>query len=396
MIIITQKDRCCGCTACASICPQGCINMQPDEEHFLYPVVDKAMCIQCGMCEMVCPILSGYVKETVKSSYVVRHKDNDILNASTSGGAFSTFAQDTLRRGGVVFGVGFSEAFQVVHIEVEGDAKKLQALRGSKYVQSDLKDAFKRVKAYLHQGRPVLFSGTSCQVAGLHNYLQHSYDQLLTVEVICRATPSPFLWNCYLQQQIKKYGGKPQSIAFRNKTYGYHSGTMEITFQNGKRYRGSGRVDEMLKSFYSDIASRPSCYRCVYKGMDRPSDISIYDCWHADALVGNLQDDDRGYTNVMINTKAGEAAFSRVSVMMESYPVNTAKAVALDGVMVLQQPPNPPQREQFYQLLASEGLSKTVARLIPISKKDLYIEASKSLLYRLGLLSRLKKMKRER
>lgn len=58
MIEITEKINCCGCTACFNICPKKCISMQPDEEGFLYPVVDKKKCVNCGLCEKVCPILN--------------------------------------------------------------------------------------------------------------------------------------------------------------------------------------------------------------------------------------------------------------------------------------------------------------------------------------------------
>lgn len=34
------KENCCGCTACANICPKGAIKMNPDGEGFLYPVID--------------------------------------------------------------------------------------------------------------------------------------------------------------------------------------------------------------------------------------------------------------------------------------------------------------------------------------------------------------------
>lgn len=50
-----EKDDCCGCTACYSICSQHAISMIPDEEGFLYPVIDENKCVSCMLCEKVCP-----------------------------------------------------------------------------------------------------------------------------------------------------------------------------------------------------------------------------------------------------------------------------------------------------------------------------------------------------
>ena len=56
MIVIENKEECCGCSACESICPKGCIQMEPDKEGFWYPVVHKESCIDCGLCEKASPI----------------------------------------------------------------------------------------------------------------------------------------------------------------------------------------------------------------------------------------------------------------------------------------------------------------------------------------------------
>ena len=113
--------------------------------------------------------------------------------------------------------------------------------------------------------------------------------------LVCHGTPSPKLWDKYLEYQKNNYHSEIEDISFRNKTYGYHSGTMRIQFKNGKTYYGSARVDPMLRSFFKEISSRPSCYQCYFKNLERCSDFTIYDCWHADQLVVGLADDDKGY-----------------------------------------------------------------------------------------------------
>ena len=69
MITITDKTNCCGCQACANICPKQCISMRADEEGFLYPHVDKTACVSCGLCEKVCPILNKPHTFPVLASY---------------------------------------------------------------------------------------------------------------------------------------------------------------------------------------------------------------------------------------------------------------------------------------------------------------------------------------
>lgn len=75
------------------------------------------------------------------------------------------------------------------------------------------------------------------------------------LDLVCHGTPSPKLWKKYLDEQKDKYHSEIDDIVFRNKTYGYHSGTMRIRFKNQFVYYGSARVDPMLKSFFAEISS---------------------------------------------------------------------------------------------------------------------------------------------
>lgn len=394
MIKITDKAQCCGCTACASICPKKAIVMEEDEEGFLYPLVDIEKCINCGICDKACQNINGYKKSATELAYAVRNKSVDILNNSTSGGAFYAFASNIVNRGGSVYGAIFGEGFEVVHSEIN-EKEKLEEFCGSKYVQSYLGNTFSEIKQKLKNGKFVLFSGTPCQVAGLNNYLSEEYDNLFTVEVICHGTPSPLLWKKYLEYQEKKYGSTPKSIAFRKKTYGYHSGTMEIVFESGKKYTGSARVDYMLKSFFSEIASRYSCYTCIHKGNERSADISIYDCWNANKLIENFTDDDKGYTNVLINTEKGKALFNAVKEDFEYYAVDRVKAIKYDGKMVFLQPLMNEYRNEYYKSLCETGLENTVKRYINVKKKDLIIEKSKKVFYKMGLFDKIKKINKK-
>ena len=86
-----DKADCCGCTACASICPKDAITMEPDTLGFKYPKVDLDKCIDCGLCEKVCAFNDNYDKSlNLKEPeiYAARHKDIHEIETSRSGAAF--------------------------------------------------------------------------------------------------------------------------------------------------------------------------------------------------------------------------------------------------------------------------------------------------------------------
>lgn len=138
MIEINKKQDCCGCTACAAICPKNAIVMKEDEEGFLYPTVDKETCVNCGACERVCPIMYTKKEEPFEqAAYIVQNNDATILRESTAGGAFSAIAKYVLRNKGGVFGVELGRDLVARHIVVEKESE-LFRFRNSKYVQSSV------------------------------------------------------------------------------------------------------------------------------------------------------------------------------------------------------------------------------------------------------------------
>lgn len=388
MIKITDRTKCCGCTACANACSKGAIHMLPDEEGFLYPLVSLDKCINCNVCNKVCPVENKSTSMgLVLNSYVLRTKDKDVLTNSTSGGFITPLASYILGLDGVICGAAYDKDFRVKHIIVENDGaeKGLANIRGSKYVQSDLGDCFKKIKKFLEEERTVCFVGTPCQVNGLKSFLQKNYTRLITVDLVCHGTPSPRLWEKYLNYQKAKYNSEISEISFRNKTYGYHSGTMKITFASGNIYYGSARIDLMLKSFFSEIASRPICYQCPFKTLDRCSDFTIYDCWHASDLVSGLKDDDKGFTNVIVQSNKGKNILDLVKDRYEIYSVDTKKAIELDGIMILNSAIPHQQRTKFYLNLDQHEIKEIVQKFVPIKISDYIIESLKVLLYNIGI-----------
>ena len=228
MITIKDKKDCCGCGACAQVCAKHCITMTEDNEGFLYPEVDSTNCVECGMCEKICPIINVKPEEKKRQrGFLFQHGDETIRKQSTSGGAFTAIATQTLADGGVVFGATFGKEFNVHHIYIER-TNDLQLFRNSKYVQSDMGDSYRQCRDFLKQGRKVLFSGTPCQIEGLNSYLRRGYDNLTMVDVVCHSVPSRSVFRKYIDYQKDRIGGEFENVLFRNKHYGYNYSTFSI------------------------------------------------------------------------------------------------------------------------------------------------------------------------
>lgn len=145
MITITDKTQCCGCWACENICPKQCITMKEDNEGFRYPEIDLTTCINCGLCEKVCPVKQPQQDGILPLSYVIQHKDSNILRTSTSGGFFTAIAKYAISNNGVVFGAAFDKNMELCH-QYSETLEECAKFKGSKYVQSIIGNAYTQAK----------------------------------------------------------------------------------------------------------------------------------------------------------------------------------------------------------------------------------------------------------
>lgn len=310
MINITDQYNCCGCEACVQTCPKHCISFDEDAEGFRYPKVDASLCVECGACEKVCPVLTPYESRKPQQVQAAINPDEKIREQSSSGGIFSILAENVIREGGVVFGVRFDERWQAVfdHAEtIEG----LAAFRGSKYLQARVGNAIKEARDFLKAGRKVLFSGTPCQIAALRHFLHRDYDNLLCVDFICHGAPSPKVWRFYLDEVTQNAVRAIRDVQFRNKRQGWKRFNFDMTYDaHGQHYNISSwhRENHYMRIFLDDVILRPSCYACKAKGGRSHSDVTIADFWGIGQLNPQL-DDDRGTSLVLLHTKKGVASF---------------------------------------------------------------------------------------
>lgn len=292
MLTFTDKSQCCGCESCRNICPKQCIFMKEDNEGFLYPEVNSTDCINCGLCEKVCPVLHPSKERIPVAVYAVKHYDDNIRLASSSGGVFTFIAEKVIDEGGVVFGARFNEQWVVIHDYVD-TKEKLSHFRGSKYVQSWMGDTYKQVLSFLQSGRKVLFTGTSCQIAGLKLFLRREYDNLLTVDVICHGVPSPKVWKQYLSEITSTDSMPITNITFRNKQNGWHNYFLSVKSGEKELSNISTYTEIYSHLFLTDLMLRPSCYSCPAKSGKSCSDITLGDFWGIEKIFPEF-DDNKG------------------------------------------------------------------------------------------------------
>jgi coenzyme F420-reducing hydrogenase beta subunit len=324
MMLFSKPEDCCGCTACQSICPKNAISMQPDEKGFLYPHINQSLCVECGLCNEVCPMKKGPDKETNPhpDSYAVKHRSDEVRMKSSSGGMFTAISDWILEQGGTVYGAAFDAEFRVCHRRANTKEQR-NTFRGSKYVQSNLGNIFSQVRNDLISDIPVLFSGTPCQVAGLSLFLQHTktnMDQLYLCDLVCHGTPSPMIFNDYLDMMKIKYGSEIKSISFRYKPLGWRGYNISLTFQNGTSVQNKPDVMSYTDLFSSDIDLRPSCYQCPFANLFRPSDITIGDFWGIERSIPEYEDK-MGVSLVLINTEKGKKLFHSIEEQVETRQV---------------------------------------------------------------------------
>ena len=388
MINIINKSDCCGCTACANICPKQCIHMKDDIEGFKYPSVDKSSCIGCGLCEKVCPMLElpKQVKEE-KKYYIVQALDEHVRAESTSGGAFTPLSNVILEKQGVVFGAAFrdNKDFYVEHCYID-EKDKSGKFRGSKYVQSDMNTCMKKCKDFLDGGGLVLFSGTPCQISGLIKYLGKNYDNLYTVDVVCRAVPSPKVFRKYLEWQRKRNRDGIKNIRFRDKHYGYNYSTMSVYSNKGKEYHRGIESDLYLRAFFSGICDRPCCSNCRFRE-NHASDLTIWDCFNVGEIAPEM-DDNKGTTRIAVNTLHGRQL---LEMCQDQFKI---KPFLLDGGKKERAYAEKLKidRNQFFVDLDSLGADAFFEKYFPTSMKVRFLGAVRLFSYRIGIYNVLKKV----
>lgn len=305
---IVSKNVCTGCTSCMNMCPKQAIYMEENEEGFKYPVINQEKCIDCGLCKKVCPVLNTKQNESLNKCYVGYAIEDKVKENTSSGGIFLTIANYILDNNGIVIGAAFDNENRLIHMAIS-DKAKLDKLKGSKYLQSDLGKIFTHVKENVND-KKILFVGTPCQVAGLKSYLQRDYDNLICIDLVCHGVPSPKLFEKYVKELEKKNSDKVINYNFRDKSTGWNNYSNTINFKN-KSISQLANENNYMKLFLSDIALRESCYTCNFKLGNKYSDITLGDFWGVQNYYPEMYDK-KGVSAIIINTEKGKKIFEGI------------------------------------------------------------------------------------
>lgn len=320
MPTLCNKQECTGCLSCFAVCKHHAIIITKDIYGFDYPIINASKCVNCGLCEKVCPILNAIrFNDSQKAFACYRKKEEDRL-ASSSGGIATLLALNIVEGGGAVYGCAFKSPFSVQHVRCTSISEILR-LRGSKYVQSNVANIYKDIRRDLKCGNKVLFVGTPCQVAGIKSLFSNS-ESLYTVDLVCHGVPSMK----YLSETLPKHivNSEKKDIQFRSKSQ-YH---FSIIGKEGDTilYERPICNDLFMKGFFNGVTIRPACHICRFAQKERCSDLTIGDFWGIKSKI--IADISKGISLVLINTEKGHLLMDMCQneICIEERPLSEAFA----------------------------------------------------------------------
>lgn len=346
-----QPENCCGCSACQEICGHGAIKMTTDIDGFIMPEVIEDKCVECGLCEKVCPIRHPQkaLAENEGESYAAVNDNKKELLSSSSGGIFSAIANYVLERNGLVYGAAFDDRMQLHHISIDSKGA-LFRLRGSKYLQSSIGTVYKEIRKELRNGRLVYFTGTGCQVAGLKCFLMKDYENLICSDILCHGTPNQKIFDSVITQLEKKYDGTVIDYKFRDKNifgWGCSNSTCRIKTKNGlKKINFDSIMTSYYNAFISGCMNREVCYKCPFACERRCGDISLGDFWGVQNYI-TIRNRRDGVSAILINTPRGKRILNEISNELNLIPARL-KDIAVINETLHHPTPRPDYRNTFF------------------------------------------------
>jgi len=369
-IDIIGIQKCSGCFGCFNACPHDAIEMIISEEGFYIPNVNEDKCINCGICQKVCPVISVAPVDRFSKpiAYSAWSKSDKTRLTSSSGGIFSELADIILEQDGVVYGVVWDERFHPMHARATKNEKEtLEKMKGSKYVPSYVGNTYKTVVKDLSEGRKVLFSGTPCQVAALNNFIslkKVDKSNLYTVEIVCHGVPSLIVWESYLERISKKIGKRRiTSVKFRDKSAGWSNLTLRIEFDDRRPYVSSWGSDWFCWGFLQNYYLNNLCYDCPFSKIPRQGDVTIGDFWG----VPKELYDERGVSIVLVNSEKGKELVEKVLERVILVPIELEivyETTKINSKIISGKLKKPKQREEIITAARKNGFEAVIEKLM--------------------------------
>ena len=357
--------------------------MQFDKDGHVYPIVNRDLCTDCGLCEKVCPMLhhERVPKDDNLDTLVIKsiyNKDEKVRRASTSGGIFTLLAEFVIAKGGIVCAARFDEHYHIHHSFFDS-ISNVDPYRGSKYAQSDLSDVFRKIKNYLKE-RPVLFVGTPCQIGGLKSYLIKDYDNLYTCDFICMSISSGRMWDEYINEYQKQH--RIKRIFFKDKRIGWHKTDWRMLIEDE-------RGDNLCRGFDNPYfylylrhhSARPSCFSCLFRHCRHMSDITLADGWGIEYVKPEF-DDNKGCTTLVLQSEKGAKLFE--AIKDKAYHIDFGiDEVRKYNSHIEKQASKPADYDLFYRYYQQKGFLYAANKIMARNKKNSFTSWIRGLIKRI-------------
>lgn len=353
--LICKREKCLGCGVCMTKCPHSAIIMVEDKEGFIYPEIDLEKCTHCNACRKVCPVNKTVVvnEKFGNKCYAVINKNKEEQKNSTSGGAFSVIARETLKSKGIVYGC-YLENFKAKHIRIDSQ-QKLAKIRGSKYIQSEIREVLPQMKEDLINKKEVLFCGTPCQIGAVKSYLGKQYENLLLVSVVCHGVMNKKIFHKYLNELEKEHNHPVDEFKFRTKDHKWTQSSIKYTINKNSTIK-QFTEDPLMMLYLSNHILRPSCYNCKYKGKDNEADIILGDFWGIEVLDPDLLDQ-KGVSSVIVNTEKARKYLKKINFFDQvKYKEKKIEDVVLYNPSLIESVEKPLDRQKVFYALKSNSV----------------------------------------
>lgn len=280
-ILSASVYNCTGCGACKVMCPHNAITISLNNDGFFSPVVNAEKCVLCGLCQSVCYkfTIIDYNIKCGASVYGVFSKNKDTLQARTSGGVAYEISKWGIEHGYKIFGVRYNLTENIAEHIIVDDIKMLDALSGSKYIQSYTSETLCSMisDAIKNPHYKYVCIGTPCQIYGLRKVIEAKklQNEFILIDLFCHGVPSYLVWNKYIEEKENRVGAIKQ-IDFRSKVNGWHQYTMYIKGSN-RSYKEYSCRDIFYRYFFDNVALNDACYNCAFRKGLSMADVRLGD-----------------------------------------------------------------------------------------------------------------------
>ena len=307
MKTVCELNMCNGCMACVEKCHRNAITIKDDLKYY-NALIDTKKCVDCGLCTKVCPRENDNDMSKPKWWYQ-GWADSEIREHASSGGAASAIIRAFIKNGGYVASCLFDSGKFV--FEVTNEMAVARKFAGSKYVKSNPEKIYGKIQSLLKANQKVLFIGLPCQVAAVNQFIIDKTN-LVTADLICHGTPSPYL----LKKCLQEYGHDINTLTDIN----FRIKSLYELNRDGKPIAAFHTMDNYLIAFLHSYDYTENCYSCKFATLDRVSDITLGDSWGTE-LSGEVKN---GVSLILCQSEKGKELIESAGLNLLDVDINNA------------------------------------------------------------------------